>query len=135
MARELSLRQAWGFGIAALALPLLLQAFNSAACYRHTVADFLAALGIFVLPPLLPVLLALWVRRPLQAFVGALCFAPWLVYAYVVDCLLPYRGGGASMIYVAVLLYGLPSCLIGVLLSGPLLRRLGIRSAAAHPRP
>lgn len=131
MASVLSLRQAWGFGIAALALPLLLQAFNSAACYRHTAADFLLALGVFVLPPLLPALLALLARRPLHAFVGALCFAPWLVYAYVVDCVLPYRGGGASMIYIAVLIYGLPSCLIGVLLGGPLLRRLGLHITAA----
>ena len=51
--------------------------------------------------------------------------------ASVVDCVLPYRGGGASMIYIAVLIYGLPSCLIGVLLGGPLLRRLGLRITAA----
>ncbi|MDQ8020484.1 MAG: hypothetical protein REI94_01495, partial [Moraxellaceae bacterium] len=65
--------------------------------------------------------------NPLRAVGACLLFAPWLVFAYYTDCVQPYQGGGASMIYVAVLLWGSLSSLAGAVLSGPLMRLLGIR--------
>ena len=110
---------------------LLLQAFNSFACYGHDLRGYLGALG-FVAIPLLPAVFALFTKNPFRAVGAALLFAPWLLFAYYTDCVRPYQGGGASMIYVAVLMYGLPCALIGALLAGPVLRGLGITIAEAE---
>lgn len=118
-------------GIAAILGIVALQAFNSAACYRHGVGEFLAALGTFLLVPLLLPLIALATANPLRAVGGCLLLAPWLVFAYYTDCVRPYAGGGASLVYVAVLLWGTPSAILGVLVTGPVLRMLGISVAGA----
>ena len=60
---------------------------------------------------------------------GHLLFAPWLVFAYYTDCVRPYQGGGASMIYVAVLLWGTPCAIVGALLTGPVMRLFGVSVA------
>jgi len=49
-----------------------------------------------------------------------------LFLAYYTDCVRPYSGGGASMIYIAVLFWGTPSSLVGALVTGPVMRVLGI---------
>lgn len=118
-------------GVVAILGIVTLQAFNSAACYRHGIAEFLAALGTFLLLPLLPPLIALATANPLRAVGGCLLLAPWLVFAYYTDCVRPYAGGGASMVYVAVLLWGTPSAILGVLATGPILRMLGISVTGA----
>jgi hypothetical protein len=105
---------------------LLLQAFNSFACYKHDVLTFLSSTAIFLTIPLLPALVSLAFPNPLPA-VGACAFlAPWLLLAYYTDCVRPYSGGGASMIYVAVLFWGTPSALVGAFITWPVTRFLGI---------
>lgn len=52
--------------------------------------------------------------------------APWLVMAYASDCISEYRGGGASIAYVAVILWGIPSGLFGALMAIPILDILGV---------
>jgi hypothetical protein len=106
-----------------------LQAFNSFACYGHGLERYLESLG-FVALPLLPAILAAFSREPLRAVGGCLLFSPWLFFAYYTDCVRPYAGGGASMIYVAVMLWGLPTTLLGVFIAPTVLRTLGLRSAA-----
>jgi len=123
--RPLSRRVSLGAGIVAIALVCLLQAFNSFACYRHGVLEYLVVLAIFVGIPMAPALMALK-SHPIGAVGGALLFAPWLGVAYYADCIEPYSGGGASMIYVAVVLWGLPCCFIGVWLTVLLARHLGL---------
>ncbi|SFZ78172.1 hypothetical protein [Chitinimonas taiwanensis] len=115
-------------GLAAIALVVALQTFNSVVCYRHDLATWGLSL-CFVAVPMLPAVLALAGPQPLRAVGASLLFAPWLVYAYYIDCIKPYTGGGASMIYVAVVLYGLPSAIVGTLLTGPLLRWLAKRAS------
>jgi hypothetical protein len=112
-------------GAAAIAAVALLQGFNSAACYRHNLDTYLETL-LFIAIPMLPAFVSLATRNPLRAVGASLLFAPWLVVAYFVDCVTPYRGGGASMIYVAVVLFGFPSALAGALVTGPILRRLNV---------
>ena len=113
-------------GGAAIGAVLLIQAFNSVACYHHDLGTYLLTVGIFILIPLIPAELALFSPNPLRAVGACLLFAPWLIIAYVTDCVMPYRGGGASMIYVAVFLWGTVSVIVGVLITGPVTRRLGI---------
>jgi len=119
------------YGLAAILGVVALQAFNSMACYQHGFGEFLAALGMFLLVPLLAPLVALATANPLRAVGGCLLFAPWLGLAYYTDCVRPYTGGGASMIYVGVLLWGTPSSILGVLVTGPITRMLGISVAGA----
>lgn len=119
------------YGLVAILGVVALQAFNSFACYRHGLAEFLVALGTFVLIPLLPPIIALATANPLRAVGGCLLFAPWLGLAYYTDCVRPYTGGGASMVYVGVLFWGTPSSTLGVLVTGPIARMLGISVAGA----
>jgi hypothetical protein len=113
-------------GAAAVGTVLLLQALNSFGCYQHDFATFLFATSMFVAIPLLPALISLPLKNPLRAVGACALFAPWLVLAYYTDCVRPYSGGGASMIYIAVLFWGTPSAIIGALITGPVIRGLGI---------
>ncbi|NLC60297.1 MAG: Na+:solute symporter [Gammaproteobacteria bacterium] len=118
-------QRALGLGWAAIGGIIALQAFNSFACYGHGAGLFLLGLG-FVAIPLVPALLALPSANPVRAVGACLLFAPWLAYAYYIDCIRPYAGGGASMVYVLVVMGGLPSSIIGALATGPVMRLLGI---------
>jgi hypothetical protein len=123
--QPLSHRASLGAGIAAVGLVCALQGVNSFACYQHNVWQYLGSL-LFIAIPMFPALTALKSEHPVRAVGGALLFAPWLAVAYYADCIEPYSGGGASMIYVAVVLWGLPTCFVGVLLSGPIARFFGL---------
>ncbi|QDH69922.1 Na+:solute symporter [Lysobacter alkalisoli] len=116
-------------GSAAIAAVIAIQAFNSFACYSHDFSSFLAALGIFLLIPLLPAIISLATANPLRALGACLLFVPWLLLAYYTDCARPYTGGGASMIYVAVILWGTPCSIVGALVTGPIMRALGVSVA------
>jgi len=129
---NISRRSARIAGVAAIAGILLLQAFNSVGCYEHTLLAFVQVVGMFLLVPLLPAFISLLTANPLRAVGACLLFAPWLVLAYYTDCVRPYRGGGASMIYVAVLLWGTPCAIVGALLTGPVMRLFGL---SVSPRP
>ena len=117
-------------GIAAIVGILLLQAFISFSCYEHDLLDYLLAVGLFLLPPLLPALLSLLRANPLGAVGACALLAPWLIYAYYFDCIRPYSGGGASMIYIAVLLYGTPCAILGALITPWLAKKMGIEVIA-----
>jgi len=114
------------FGTASILGIVAIQAFNSFACYGQNLQTFLSVFGIFLLIPLLPALISLLTANPLRAVGACLFFAPWLVLAYYTDCVRPYAGGGASMSYVGVLFWGTPSSIVGALVTGPILRALGI---------
>lgn len=126
MTRSLTPRQARCVGWAAIAVVLLLQAFNSFGCYQQDFATFAKSTAFFLGIPLLPAFIALATRNPLRAVGACALFAPWLLLAYYTDCVKPYEGGGASMVYVAVLLWGTPSAWVGFLFTPFVMRRLGI---------
>ena len=72
------------------------------------VLALMAVTGVLLIPAFL------WLRVSsvggvLGACVGLL---PWLVWANHIECVAPYRGGGASMAYVAVFFWGVPSSLL-----------------------
>ena len=114
-------------GIAAIAAILAQQAFNSFSCYDHSLMSYLAVVGIFLGIPLLPALVSLITANPLRAVGACFLLSPWLGFAYYTDCVKPYAGGGASMIYVAVLLWGTPSSMLGALITGPVLRVVDVK--------
>ena len=124
---NISRRKARWIGVAAIGALLVLQAFNSFACYHHDFSDFLSTTAFFVGLPLLPALVSLGLRNPLRAVGAYMLFAPWLLLAYYADCVRPYTGGGASMIYVAVLMWGTVTSLVGALVASPVTRRAGIQ--------
>lgn len=122
-------------GVTAIIGIIAMQAFNSFACYGHDFRSFLMGLGIFLFIPLLPAIIPLVTANPLRAIGACLLLAPWLVLAYYIDCVRPYTGGGASMIYVAVLFWGTPSSIVGALLTGPIMRALGFPLVGANKAP
>ncbi|MDQ8020483.1 MAG: hypothetical protein REI94_01490, partial [Moraxellaceae bacterium] len=65
-------------GVIAILGVVVLQGFNSFACYDHDVFTFLAVLGLFVAVPLIPAITSLPTANPLRAVGACLLFAPWL---------------------------------------------------------
>lgn len=122
----LSRSRAFLLGIGSISAVLMLHAINSFGCYKNDFDAFLETSATFLAVPLLPALVSLAFPNPLRAVGACALFAPWLLLAYYTDCIRPYSGGGASMIYIAVLLWGTPSAIIGALITGPVIRRLGI---------
>jgi hypothetical protein len=123
--RGITRNRAQVIGVSAIGIVVLLQAVNSFGCYEHDFTGYLKSLA-FISVPMLPALVALFTRNPLRACGASALFAPWLVLAYYTDCIRPYTGGGASMIYIVVVMYGLATALLGALVSGYVLRLFGI---------
>ena len=119
-------RRAVGLGVLAIGVVLLVAAFNGFACYDHDLPTFVLTTTLFVVPALVPALVSLVLPNPLRAVGACVLFVPWLLFAYYVDCIRPYAGGGASMVYVAVLLWGTQSAVLGALVTGIVTRALGI---------
>jgi len=124
---DISRRKAQLLGAASIGAVFLLEAFNSFSCYHHDLETFLSAAAIFVAIPLTPAFVSIALPNPLRAVGACMLFAPWLLLAYYTDCVRPYSGGGASMIYVAVLMWGTLSSIIGALIAGPITKGLRIR--------
>lgn len=114
-------------GVAAIVGTMLLHAMIGFGCYRQDLGMFITGALYFLATPLLPAVLALLRANPLGAVGACLLIAPWMLFAWYIDCVKPYAGGGASLAYVAVLLYGTPGALLGALLTPWLLDKLGLR--------
>lgn len=121
----ISRASAFRIGLFSLAVVVGLELFNGMVCYHHSLRSQLVSFG-FVAVGFLPGIVTLWSKNPLRTAGAALLFAPWLVIAYYTDCVRPYQGGGASMIYIAVVMYGLPCAAIGAFLTEPVLRLLRV---------
>jgi hypothetical protein len=113
-------------GIAAIAGILLLQAWIGFGCYGQDLVMFVTGIAWFLAIPLLPAALSLLRQNPLGAVGACLLIAPWMLFAYYIDCVKPYAGGGASLAYVTVLLYGTPGAILGALVAPWLTRRAGL---------
>lgn len=79
----------------------------------------------FPLIPLFPAVMYLFTSNPARAIGAALTVIPFYLMAYHTDCVLPYQGGGASMIYVVVIFFGTPAALIIGFFSGWLIKISG----------
>lgn len=123
--RLVSRKQAWLAGVGSIVVALGVQLFNDLACYERDLFEALTTLW-FPAIPLVPALIALGSGHPLRAVGGSLVATGFYLLAYYVDCVVPYTGGGASMVYVAVVMYGFPLAVIAVLVTGPLLKWLGV---------
>lgn len=119
--QKISKGLAMRIGLISVAVVICFEVFNGLACYHHNLNTQLIAFG-FVATGFLPGLAALFSKNPLRTVGAALLFVPWLILAYYTDCVRAYQGGGASMIYIAVVMYGFPSALIGAFVTGPILK-------------
>lgn len=126
-----SRRHARTLGLTSIVLALGVQLFNDLACYER---EFFEALSTLWFPaiPLVPALIALGSGNPLRAVGGSLVAIGFYLLAFYTDCVVPYSGGGASMVYVAVVMYGFPLAVVAVFVTGPLLRWMGIVIEAPH---
>lgn len=114
-----------GFG--AIVGILALQAGIGFGCYRQDMGMFISGVLYFLLPPLLPAALSLLRSNPLGAVGACLMIAPWMLFAWYIDCVKPYAGGGASLAYVTVILYGTPGAILGALVTPWLTRKAGLK--------
>ncbi|MEK0417787.1 MAG: hypothetical protein RI949_1793 [Pseudomonadota bacterium] len=112
--RAVSLRAARRAAALGLVGVIALQALNSFGCAHQSLSQFGVSL-LLISWPMAPALVFFWTSNPLRSLAASLSFAPWLVLAYAVDCVAPYSGGGASMIYVPVILLGFFTSLSGAL--------------------
>ena len=128
--RSITRQRAQVLGLAAIGIVVILQAVNSFGCYKHDFTVFLISLG-FIAIPMLPALVGVFTANPLRAVGASGLFAPWLALAFYTDCIRPYAGGGASMAYVGVVTCGFFTALLGALVSGFVLRLIGIEVRGA----
>ena len=119
-------KTASNLGFIAVCVVVAAELFNGTFCYKHGLHGYLVGLS-WVAVGFSPGIVGLVSANPMRAVGAAVCFVPWLVLAFYTDFVMPYKGGGASMIYIAVLFYELPSSLAGVVLTGPLMRLLGFK--------
>jgi hypothetical protein len=112
-------------GAASIGIVVVIQVFSSVACYKHDLEGMLVGMA-FIAIPMLPGIISLVLPNPLRAVGASVVFAPWLVWACVIDCVLSYSGGGASMSYVAVVILGTPCAILGAFVAAPVAKRLGI---------
>jgi hypothetical protein len=112
-------------GVAAIASIAIFQAVISFGCHHESLYNYLMTM-IFVAIPMMPAIFTVKSRNPLYAVGASAFFAPWLIYVYYSSCISPAASGGASMIYVAVLLWGIPTTLIGIVISSYVLNSLKI---------
>jgi hypothetical protein len=127
---KLSRAHAARVGAASIGIVVVIQVFNSVACYKHDLEGMLVGMA-FIAIPMLPAIISLALPNPLRAVGASAFFAPWLVWAYVIDCVFPYSGGGASMTYVAVVIWGTPCAILGAFIAAPMAKRLGIEIEVA----
>jgi hypothetical protein len=112
-------------GLLATAAVVGLQLFNGFACYDLSLGYHLAAIALVALA-FLPGLVCLVSKNPLRTAGAALLFAPWLVIAFYIDCVVPPKGPASSMSYLMVAVYGFLSSAIGALITVPVLRLLRV---------
>lgn len=122
---KLTRTKALMLGIGSIVGVALLEIFNCIACYKLSLNEAFATFDLVAIP-MVPAVVALFLPNPLRAVGASAFFAPWLLLAFFVDCVLPYQGGGASMIYVSVVLFGTPSAILGALLAGPVFRKMNV---------
>lgn len=126
-----SRRRARTLGFTSIVIALGVQLFNDVTCYERELFEALSTLW-FPAIPLVPALIALGSGNPLRAIGGSLVAVGFYSLAFYTDCVVPYSGGGASMVYVAVVMYGFPLAVVAVFVTGPLLRWMGIVIEAPH---
>lgn len=114
-------------GVAAIAGVVVLHTFIGFGCYRQDLGMFVTGALYFLLIPLLPAAFSLLRANPLGAVGACLMVVPWILFAYYIDCVKPYTGGGASLAYVAVILYGTPGAILGALITPWLTRKAGLQ--------
>jgi hypothetical protein len=122
MKRQTAQIAAWLFILGAVCVQL----FNNFACYQHDLAEALTTLW-FPSIVLIPSIIYSFTDNPLRSVISSLVAILLYLFAYYVDCVRPDSGGGASMVYLVVVIYGTPLAAGLGLLAGPLCRWLGIR--------
>jgi hypothetical protein len=94
--------------------------FAASGGYKEWSIYIFAVGGILIATTLilLPALITYKDKKYIASTAATLSLLPFVVYANVHEYLLPYKGGGASMAYVIVFLFGVPfSILVAVVSS------------------
>ena len=124
-------RKAIFVGLTSIIVALGFQVFNDVSCYKYELMDSLSGIW-FPAIPLLPAVISLFTRNPLRAVGASAIVIPFYLMAYIADCTQPNQGGGASMIYVAVIMFGLPLATVMALITGSICQSVGIEIIPAN---
>jgi hypothetical protein len=92
-----------------------LQGYISAVHCHHGIFKLMDVTAVVLSPAIIFLLLS----RPASSIGASVAVAPFIVWANYQECIKPYAGGGASMAYVVVFLFGIPASIgVGLLLLG-----------------
>ena len=114
----------------AIASTVALELLSGQLCGQRDAGSHAIAL-LYLLIPLSPAVVALLTPNPLCSVAAVVPVAGWIVHAFYFECIRPYQGGGASMVYLGVWFYGFVCAAAAAVLAVPLLRLLGVRVSAA----
>jgi hypothetical protein len=113
-------------GVIFILIAIGFQLFNDFACYKKSIVEALLFLW-FPAIPLITAIASLKSKNPLRAIPSSLSVIPFYLMAYNTDCVQPYKGGGASMIYVVVIMYGTPVAFVCAFIADGICRLFNIR--------
>lgn len=95
-------------GFIGVAIVFLVQLAFALPGTRCEIAGLFEA-GLICLAPAAAFLLA---RHPVSAAAASTAVLPFLLWANNHECIQPYPGGGASMVYVVVFMFGIPFSIV-----------------------
>lgn len=99
-------------GLIGVAIVFLVQLAFALPGTRCEVAGLFET-GLICLAPAAAFLLT---KHPVSAAASSAAMLPFLLWANNHECIQPYPGGGASMVYVVVFMFGIPfSIIVGAL--------------------
>ena len=102
--------------------------FETAHCKHSSLetAEYLAIEAVMVLITVGPSLVMALVKFHWASLVTTIPIAAGMIWAYRIECVLPYSGGGAAMAFVPVIMFIVPaSCVVGLIV------QLGMRKRHA----
>ncbi|MBI5848895.1 MAG: hypothetical protein HZB31_13300 [Nitrospirae bacterium] len=100
--------------ITLIAFYLMQAIFASIPSYKDLTFRLCGLSGILLATTLIliPALVAYEKKKYSASTAAAVALLPFVIYANIPEFVLPYRGGGASMSYVIVFLFGLPISIV-----------------------
>ena len=108
--------------------------FQAQSCFALTPLGMVLAL-VPAAFALLPAMLWLVSRHPLNAVGAVLFIAPLLALAYHAGCVNPPAGASPSLVFVALVIYGFHLGVLGAVVAGAVWRRLGVSVAIRSHKP
>lgn len=111
-----------------MTLALFISAIHFVLFWSQKYGTFFSSLRGVLLFISLPLVVAFipFKNKPIMTLGGILFYIPLLIFCYYKQYIITYAGGGASMIYITTIIFGIPLIITGMFVVPFILRFFGI---------